>query len=109
MSRQIHYVKSSKRQKGYFRKRPYHYDTPTLAQRKARAILARVAFEKGRDKTGKVQIVKDDVVKEAPASAVPVMEEMKGKPVAVKLAPPPMLVSPYEQLKKFFESIAKTL
>jgi len=105
-----HYVRGSKRQNGYFRKKPYTYHHPTKAQRKARAILARTAFEKGRNKFGKAEIVdKEGDVKEVPASAVPVMEEMRGVVIKPKLVRPvPIEVSPIDRLRRVLEILARS-
>jgi len=105
-----YYVRGSYRQRGHLRKRRYDLDTPTQAQRKARAILAQTAFEKGRGKKGTVEVEADGEVKEMPASALAVKEELKGKPVAPPKpseVPPDML--PYLQLKRAFEALAKVL
>ena len=103
-----HYVRGSKRQKGYFRKKPYTYKNPTAAQRRARAILARTAFERGRDKFGKAEIVdKEGIVKEVPASAVPIQEQMSGvviKPKPVKV--PTWEISPIDRLRRVLEILA---
>lgn len=104
----LHFVKGSLRQSGYYRKRPFTYDTPTKNQRKARAQLAKIAHEEGTDKTGKVEIVDPQgVVKEIPASAVPVMEKMK------RVAPPkpvkvPTFVAAAQRLRKMAEILART-
>lgn len=106
----LHYVRGSLRQQGYYRKRPFTYDTPSQDQRKARAELARIAHDEGTDKTGTVEIVdKRGQEKEIPASAVPIMENMK--PVA---APKPVRapISPYtatvQRLRKIAEILART-
>lgn len=101
-----HYVKGSLRQRGYYRKRPYVYDHPTQNQRKARAQFGVIAHEQGIDKTGKVEIVdKRGREKEVPASAVPIMQNMK--PVATPKPERIPVVSPMERLKRFSEIIAK--
>ena len=101
-----HYVKGSLRQKGYYRKRPYTYDQPTKDQRKARAQFGVIAHEQGIDKTGKVEIVDNKgQEKEVPASAVPIMQNMK--PVAAPKPERIPVVSPLERLKRFSEIIAR--
>lgn len=103
----LHYVKGSLRQQGYYRKRPYHYDTPSKNQRKARALFATIAHDEGTDKTGKVEIVDPQgVVKGIPASAVPIMEKMK------RVAPPkpvrvPTFVAAAQRLRKIAEILAR--
>lgn len=103
-----HHVRGSRRQKGYFRRRPYTYEAPTRPQRQARAILARTAFEKGRDKEGKAEIEKNGEVKEIPASAIPIMKEMTGKTFAPPTVPPAP-VSPFQQLRRAFDVLAQAI
>jgi len=99
---ETHYVKGSRRQKGYYRRKPYTYDHPTKAQRKIRAILARTAYDQGREKFGLARVVDEEGnVKEVPASAIPIMQEMKGiqvKPARVKPGPP--LLSPLDRARR---------
>lgn len=99
---ETHYVRGSRRQSGYYRRKPYTYDNPTKAQRKMRAVLARTAFEKGRDKTGMTQTIDEKgKVKEFPASAVPIIEEMKGIRVApTRVKPGPPMLSPLDRLRR---------
>lgn len=109
MAEEQHYVRGSRRQSGYYRRKPYTYDQPTKAQREARAILARTAFEKGRDRFGKEEIVdRAGEVKEVPASAAAIAEEMRGivispKPVEV----PAVMLTPIDRLRRTLEILAR--
>lgn len=103
----LQFVRGSLRQSGYYRKRPYTYDHPTPAQRVARALFARIAHDKGRDKFGKETIIdKTGQEKEVPASAVPIMENMKPvtppEPIRV-----PGRISPVDRLIRFAELLAR--
>lgn len=105
----LHYVKGSLRQSGYLRRKPFTYDLPSKDQRKARAEFARIAHEEGIDKTGTVEIVdKKGQEKEIPASAVPLMENMKPvappKPVRVPISPYTVTV---QRLRKIAEILAR--
>ena len=107
-----HYVRGSRRQRGYFRKKPYIYHHPSKAQREARAILARTAFERGRDRFGKAEIVdKEGQVKEVPASAVPIQKEMTGVKVKVPEVPrvpiPVPALENIDRLRRVLEVLAK--
>jgi len=82
------YVRSSRRQGAYLRRRPYHRDFPTQPQREAQLQLAETAIKEGRDKMGTVKVVKDDQEKEVPASAVPIMK-LKGRRYTKRSAPQP--------------------
>jgi len=106
---ETHYVKGSRRQRGYYRRKPYTYDNPTIAQRKVRATLARTAFEKGRDKIGMTQTIdREGKVKEYPASAVPIIEEMKGVRVApVKVRPGPPMLSPLDRVRRHLRALIR--
>lgn len=103
----LHYVRGSLRQQGYYRKRPFHYDAPSKHQREARAQFGRIAHVDGTDKTGTVEIVDSQgVVKEIPASAVPVMEKMR------RVAPPkpvkvPTAAAAAQRLRVFAEILAR--
>jgi len=110
MAERQHYVKGSKRQSGYFRRVPFHYEFPTDSMRQARRILTETAFSKGRDKFGAVKVVSDEgVEKTVPASAEPIKEVMKGlkiapsKPVTV----PEPEISPLQRLEKFIKILAE--
>lgn len=72
------YVRSSRRQGAYLRKRPCHRDLPTQPQREAQLQLAETAIREGRGKMGMVKVVKDGQEKAVPASAVPIMM-LKGR------------------------------
>jgi len=103
----LHFVRGSLRQQGYYRKRPFTYDTPTKHQRKTRAQFARIAHVDGTDKTGTVEIVDSQgVVKEIPASAVPIMEKMR------RVAPPkpvkvPTFAAAAQRLRVLAEILAR--
>lgn len=106
----LHYVKGSLRQSGYWRRRPWTYNLPKKNQRKARAELARIAHDEGTDKTGTVEIVdKKGEEKEIPASAAPIMENMKPvappKPVRVPISP---YAATAQRLRKIAEILARS-
>jgi hypothetical protein len=98
----LEYVRESRRQSAYFRKRPYHRDTPTKAQRELRAALARLAFEQGREKNGLVVVEKDGMEKTMPASAVPIMNLLKGKTFRKPEVP---AQKPVEELREILERL----
>ena len=106
MAEKKHYVRSSKRQRGYFRRVPFHYEFPTDNMRQARRILTETAFKQGRDKFGTVKVVDGEgVEKTIPASAEPIKERMEGLKI---VEPKPMVVpepevSPLVRLKKMIE------
>jgi len=89
---ELEYVKPTKTRKGYFRRRPFARDMPSLHQRRSRALFARSAHE-NRGKRGKVEVVgKDGVVKELPKTAAAVQDNMKG----VRISPEkPRKISDY--------------
>lgn len=101
----LHYVKSSIRQKGYWRRRPWIYDLPPPNHRKARAQFGKIAHDQGRNEFGKQLIIdKKGVEKEIPSSAVPLMEKMAPvKPVEVPAVP---RVSQVERIRRISEILA---
>ena len=100
----LHYVKGSLRQTGYWRKRRYDLDHPSQSQRAARATMARIAHDYGRDRFGTVEIVnKKGARVQIPASVVPIMEKAKPVPTAPREIPQ---VSRIEQLKRMQEILA---
>ena len=105
-----HYVRKSARQRGYFRRVPFHYELPTDSMRQARRILTETAFIKGRDKFGTVKVVNEQgEEKTIPASAEPIKDSMKG----LKIAPSKLVVvpepeiSPLQRLGKFIKILAE--
>jgi hypothetical protein len=72
------YVRPSRRQEDYLRRRPYHRDLPSQPQCEARQQFAETAIKEGRGKMGMVKVVKDGQEREMPASALPIMK-LKGK------------------------------
>jgi hypothetical protein len=111
LAEERHYVRGHLREplvRGYTRRKPYTYREPTEAQRQARAILARTAFDRGRDRFGTAEIVdRNGEVKEVPASAVPIAEEMRGmviKPKAIEA--PAAALTPIERLRRALEILA---
>ena len=107
MSERRHFVRGSKRQHGYYRRVPYHYELPSENMRKARLILTETAFTKGRDKIGIVKVEDGEGnVKSIPASAKVVKDAMQG----IKIAPTEEVVtpevSPVERLRKFIEILS---
>jgi len=107
----MHYVKGSRRMRGYWRRKPYTYDHPTKAQRRTHAVLARIAFEKGRNKFGTVEIIDGaGKVKEVPASAIPIIVEMRGlviKPPLLKVIP--IRISPLDRIRRLRKIIITQL
>jgi predicted RNA-binding Zn-ribbon protein involved in translation (DUF1610 family) len=85
---QYEYVRSSRRQGDYLRKRPYHRDLPTHPQREVQLQLAEMAIKEGRGEMGMVKVVKDSQEREMPASAVPIMK-LKGSKFTKTRLPPP--------------------
>ena len=105
-----HYVKGSRRQKGYFRQIPFHYEFPTDSMRQARRILTETAFIKGREQFGTVKVVDEKgLEKTIPASAMPIKESMQGlkiapiKPVVV----PELEISPLVRLERFIKILSE--
>ena len=102
----FHWVRKSARQRGYFRRVPFHYEFPTDPMKQARRILTETAFSKGRNQFGTVQVTdKEGVEKTVPASAEPIKETMEGMKIA-KPKPtvvPELEISPLDRLKKFVE------
>lgn len=73
----LEYVKASYRQGGYWRRRPYTRDNPTIAQRLVRSQFIRIAHFEGTGKFGSIR-VGDKVI---PRSAKVIKDKMK--PVTV--------------------------
>jgi len=71
---ELHWVRASSRQRGYWRRKPYIYRNPTRNQRRARYELARIAHDIGREQWGTVTLEDGRVI---PASAIPIMENMR--------------------------------
>lgn len=89
------WVRGSWRNKGYFRRRPYTRDHPTLAQRKVRYAVAKLAHEKATGKTGTVII--DG--KECPVAAKIVKENLEGRLFAPpKTRPIPKILQEMEEV-----------
>ena len=113
MAEETHYVRGYERKKprvgGYTRRKPYTYDHPTRAQRQARAVLARTAFEKGRDRFGVTEIVgREGEVKEVPASAAAVAEEMRGLEIKPRVIEAPTItLTPIDRLRRTLEILAR--
>lgn len=108
--KRTHHVRGSKRQKGYFRHIPFHYEFPTDSMRQARRILTETAFIKGREQFGTVKVVDEKgLEKTIPASAMPIKESMEGlkiapsKPVTV----PELEISPLQRLEKFIKILSE--
>jgi hypothetical protein len=72
-----HWVRGSKMQSAYWRRRPYCYERPSPAQLRARELFGKVAAEHGKGKRGLVTIERDGVVKDIPKSAESVMAAFK--------------------------------
>ena len=105
--RELEYVRPTRTRKGYWRRRPFSRDMPSLHQRRARALFARSAHEE-RDRFGKAEIVgKDGKVKDVPNSAAAVQDNMKD----VQITPEkPRKISDYvavplEVIKKIAEEL----
>jgi len=93
------YVRRSKRQSSYYRRVPWCRAHPTLAQKKVRYALGKLAHDKAYGTTGMVL----DGDREIPASAHVIKKHMKGRKFAPEKAPriPEFL----EGLKPVFEAI----
>ena len=89
---ELEYVQPTKTRKGYWRRRSFARDLPSVHQRRVRALFARSAFEQRGD-FGKAEVVgKDGKVKVLPKTAGAVQDNMKG----VKISPEkPRRISDY--------------
>lgn len=94
------YVRRSKHQSSYYRRVPWCRAHPTLAQKKVRYALGKLAHEKAFGTTGMVF----DGEREIPSSANVIKKNMKGRKFASEKAPrvPQALAS----FKLFFDGIA---
>ena len=94
----LEFVRSSKRQRSYYRRKPWCRAHPTVHQRKVRSLLGKISH----DTTGQTGLVKHGD-KAIPVVAHQVSEMMKGK----RFAPLPASRIPeiLERLKPAFEAI----
>ena len=104
---ELEYVQPTKTRKGYWRRRPFDRDLPSVHKRRVRALFAQSAFRQ-RDSFGKAEVVgKDGKVKELPKTAEAVQQNMKG----VKISPEkPRRISDYavadlEAIRKIAEAL----
>lgn len=94
----LEFVRSSKRQRSYYRRKPWCRARPSVHQRKVRSLLGKIS----RDTTGQTGLVKHGD-KAIPVVAHQVSKMMKGKKFASP--PPPKIPEILEQLKPAFEAI----
>jgi hypothetical protein len=104
---ELEYVQPTKTRKGYWRRRPFDRDLPSVHKRRTRALFARSAYEQ-RSGFGKAEIVgKDGKTKDVPRSAEAVQDNMKG----IKITPEkPRVISDYavadlEAIRKIAETL----
>jgi len=104
---ELEYVQPTKTRKGYWRRRSFACDLPSVRQRRVRALFGRSAFEQRGD-FGKAEIVgKDGKTKVLPKTAGAVQDNMKG----VKISPEkPRVISDYavadlEAIRKIAETL----
>ena len=93
------YVRSSRRQRSYFRRVPWCRKNPTLPMRKVRYALGKLAHEKAFGTTGMVL----DGEREIPSSAHVIKKHMEGRKFAP--SPAPRIPEVLERLKPAFEAI----
>lgn len=94
------FVRSSKRQRSYYRRKPWCRAHPSVHQRKVRFLLGKISH----DTTGQTGLVKHGN-KDIPVVAHQVFEMMKGKRFAP--APTPKVPEILERFKSMFEEISK--
>lgn len=96
------FVRASKRQQAYWRKRPYTRDSPTLAQREFRYAAARAA----REATGQTGL-RSYGNKDIPPTTLRVAEALKGKRFsAPKTRPVPQILTQLtDALKQIGENV----
>ena len=104
---ELEYVQPTKTRKGYWRRRSFDRDLPSVHKRRARALFARSAYGQRGD-FGKAEVVgKDGKVKVLPKTAVAVQDNMKG----VQISPEkPHVISDYavadlEAIRKIAETL----
>lgn len=85
---EVHYVRGSWRNKGYWRKKPYIYRHPTENQRRARSLFIRIAHEEGLNQWGTTEIEVEGEIKTIPKSAEKIRQLMH----PVSRPSPPIMV-----------------
>lgn len=97
---QLEYVKPSYRQGGYWRRRPYTRDNPTIAQRKVLSQFTKIAHYEGTGKFGTIE-VEGKVI---PRSAKVIKDKMKPVTVPKPELMPGWILLDRELLKKIILS-----